>query len=481
MSLINEKKNIFSNISALNVLNDGFPKFGKINSFNSISNSTNSSEFLIELLVSLVGYDGIKTFITNTLTYELDKIDLLVKSVIKKELNSIVSCSVNPSIPEWFKSTGEGITINVKDIDFFDIMMIDPISNEGSLIYTDTSSGKNSTDFNTYLNYTIQDSNTISGWGNSVINKDIIMIQFSTESSTTKTNILNIKSSTEYDNLTLPKLNNDFVDSMSLFGNPDSLNSPMVINNLLEDLFGSVTKTTNKSKKQIENELKLKELIDCMINNETSDISDSFFTFDNPTLSKIDSKVSDIKRGVRKLITCGNLEVSIDLEEALEAQNLILSSTTKSDEAKNISKVLDNLASSQADFTSNSFDKPTIKINFFIEIINKLINIITTMIMSPKFISIIAINNKIIYGSDPNYDNSVDFVKKNKNLVNNVIKSLRDEILRKLLSEVMRELSIKLAKKSIGDNIEKVKNYQSILLSYVPGSSQELISKIRGV
>jgi hypothetical protein len=103
------------------------------------------------------------------------------------------------------------------------------------------------------------------------------------------------------------------------------------------------------------------------------------------------------------------------------------------------------------------------------------------MIMSPKFISIIAINNKIIYGSDPNYDNSVDFVKKNKNLVNNVIKSLRDEILRKLLSEVMRELSIKLAKKSIGDNIEKVKNYQSILLSYVPGSSQELISKIRGV
>jgi hypothetical protein len=481
MSLINEKKNIFSNISALNVLNDGFPKFGKINSFNSISNSTNSSEFLIELLVSLVGYDGIKTFITNTLTYELDKVDLLVKSAIKKELKSIVSCSINPSIPDWFKSTGEGISMNVKDVDFFDIMMIDPETSEGSLIYTDVISRKNSTDFNTYLNYTIQDIDVTSSWGDNIINRDIITTKFSTETNSSKTNVLNFKSSVGYDNLTLPKLNNDFVDSMSLFGNPNSLNSPMVINNLLEDLFGSVTKTTNKSKKQIENELKLKELIDCMINNETSDVSDNFFTFDNPTLSKIDNRVSDIKRGIRKLVTCGNLEVSIELDEVINAQNLILSSETKSDEAKNVSKVLDDLANSQADFTSNSFDIPTIKINFFIEIINKLINILISMIMSPKFITIIAINNKIIYGSDPNYDNGVDFVKKNKNLINNIIKSVRDEILRKLLAEVIRELSIKLAKKKVGDNIEKVKNYQSIILSYIPGSSQELISKIRRI
>ena len=66
-----------------------------------------------------------------------------------------MSCSVNPSIPNWFKYGEDGVETKVTDIDFFNIMKVNPESLEGGLIYKDVLQGTLSTDFNTYLYNTI--------------------------------------------------------------------------------------------------------------------------------------------------------------------------------------------------------------------------------------------------------------------------------------------------------------------------------------
>ena len=51
-TIVNQKNEVFSNITALNVVNDDIPKLPDFNSEESINNETNSSDFLVEAFCS---------------------------------------------------------------------------------------------------------------------------------------------------------------------------------------------------------------------------------------------------------------------------------------------------------------------------------------------------------------------------------------------------------------------------------------------
>ena len=53
MSIINDKKEIFGDIAALNTINDGLPKLNKTSSLESASNSKDPMKFLADVLVVL--------------------------------------------------------------------------------------------------------------------------------------------------------------------------------------------------------------------------------------------------------------------------------------------------------------------------------------------------------------------------------------------------------------------------------------------
>jgi hypothetical protein len=481
MAIIDQKREVFGAIGALNVLNDNFPKLPSFNSFSSVNNGTDSTQFLIDLIQSLIGFEGLKGFVVDTISYRLEDIEAQIKDGLKSELKEIVSCNINPSIPSWLQNGGSGVQVKVSDVDFFDIMKIDPETTEGDLVYTDVSGGKNSKDFNTYLNYKIQDPGSTDNWGTSTFGSNILETEF-IEDNGTNTNIIKFTASAEYSDKKLTQLNNDFIDSISLFGNPDSLNSASLISALLEDLFGSTSASINvgKSKKQLKKEVELREVLDCIINSENEVIDDNFFTFDNPTLAAIEEDVNQRKNGIRILETCGNLAVQVDVNDSTEAVDKVKNSSNKSEEVKNVGEALDDIADKQGAFSNNSIDVPTIRKNFFIELIKKFIRIMTSLFLSPKIISLFAINHQIIYGQGTSYDGAIDFIKKNKKLVKNVIKIIRNILLNLLLALALRELSKKLAEKVAGDEIEKAKNYTSILLSYV-GVPPAVLAVIRGI
>jgi len=481
MAIIDQKKEIFGNISSLNVLTDSFPKLPDFNSFSSINNTTDSGQFLIDLLNSLVGFQAFRDFVIDTITYRLPEIEAALKDGLKDELKSTVSCDVNPSIPSWFKNGQSGINVKVKDVDFFDIMKVNPDSLEGNLIYRDIQPQVNSTDFNTYLYYTIQSDGTPENWGDSVLSTDILETTFLSNTATAN-NVFKFTTTTDYDDKTLTEFNNAFIDSISIFGSPNSSDAAKLINLIFDEIFGSISSSpsVNKSKKQLIKEAEVNEVLECLINSEDDVISDNFFTFDNETIAKINLIADNKKNGIKYLDSCGNIPVSISVDDISGYQNSIDATTTKSEELEAVTSALDNAADTQASFSNNESDKLTFKTDFFIEIVKKLTRIIASLIISPKLMVLFAINHQIIYGQGNSYDGPIDFLKKNKKLVKNVSNIIRNIILELLLKLVLKILSEKLIQKFAGDEIEKAKNYVSIVLSYL-GVPQEIIALIRGI
>lgn len=478
MSTIDRKKEFNGKLSALNALGN-IPKGNINNSFSSVNNQINSTDFLVDLATSLAGAKALKDYVIDTLVYRLPQIEETIKDGLKLELKELCSCNLNPSIPTWFQNGGTGVQLRVTDIDFFDIMKTNPENLEGGLIYTDVPSKTNSSDFNTYLYYTIQNPSTPTNWGLSVLNTNILETKFE-EFGTTKNNVVTYTTSSEYSNKKLTDFNNHFIDSLSLFGNPNSLSSSKVVALIIEELFGSISSSVGKSKKQIRLEAEMKETLDCILNSEDDNIPDSFFIFDNPTLAKIDKETNNKRNGIREIKTSEVLNVRIDNTVLGSSLVEINNSTNKLEEVNAVTNSLNRLADTQANFSQNETDKETIKTNFFVEIVKKLQRVVMSAVMTPEFITLFAINHQIIYGQGTNYDGPIDFIKKNRKLVKKIGNIILNTLLNLLLSLVLLYITIKLKQKFIDDQAEKTKNYVSILLSLV-GVPSSVITQIRKI
>ncbi len=493
MDLLSRKNDIMSNVSALNVLTEGLPKLKKNNSFSSINNKANSIDFLTDLIKALVGYEEMRKNITDIISSKLPEIESAIKKDLKNGLKEFISCGVNPSIPSWLKSNTNGVNIEVKNIDFLEIFKLDPESKFGNLLYDDFNSGINSGDLNTFLysniNLNKSDYTTNGGvfnsWGSTTTNTDIIDIKFSPVGSITN-NIFTLKVNQNYDNKSLVEFNNDLIDSISLFGAPNKNNADKLLSNIVDSLFGSVSKNIGKTKKQLKTEGQINKVIDCIINSDENDvIDDNYFTFTNDDLNKIEYDANLRKNGIRILETCGNLPVEVSPDILIELTNTMLDinnqtgSTSGSTAEKNaITKAIDDIANEQTKDAA-TIDVPTIKINFIMELIKSYVKSLVSFIVSPKLLMVYIINYKVIYGQNATYNDPIEFMNKNKNLIKSIVKSVMNEVVKWLITIAIKYISKKLAKKYAGDTIEKNKAYVAQILSLI-GVTPDIIRQIQG-
>tara|TARA_R110000772_G_scaffold17946_1_gene49798 strand:- start:43333 stop:44796 length:1464 start_codon:yes stop_codon:yes gene_type:complete len=474
MSIIDQKKQIFNDIGAINVLNENFPELPSFNSIPSINNDTNSTKFLLDLTSSLVGAGAFIPHLIEIITYALPDINNAVKDTIKAELKEMVSCSVNPSIPDWVQNGGDGINIGIDSIDFFNKLKVDPLTDSGSLLYTDITTSTGSGDFTTNLHNVLQTPEVPSAWGGVNTGSDMLQIQFDeVTGSGLPNNMLNFKTTSGFSDLKLPEFNNSLIDSLGIFGAPTALDSSVLLNALMDSLYGTISSSldVNKTTSQLRKEEEIREVINCFVESENDVIDDSFFTFSNATIKKIDENVKNRKNGIRKLKTCGDLSVSITQEQLLENQEILSGVSTKEEEYHAVSQVLENLSNIQGGFSPNQQDTSTVKNDFFSEILKNLTTVIITSTISPGFVTLFSINNQIISGQDVNHDGALEFLKKNKNLIKSVTKIISGVIIAGLLALALKHLTKKLAEKKAGDNIEKAKNRIDIIKSYSPANA----------
>ena len=479
MSLIDQKKKVFGNIAAARTLVEGMPKLKLNSSFPSINNSGDAVAFLCDLIKSLIGFEALQQSITDILVHYSKPIEQEVKNLLKSELKSIVSCGVDPSLPTWIQNTGSGIKIGTHKIDFTDMMMVDPNSETGKLMYKDlTPNLINSSDFNTFLYQTIQNNGSVETWGTTTAGHGILSFQFKANdiSGTDPNNTITIKADPSYNNKTLTDLNNDYIDSITLF---DLEN---LMTNLLDMVFGTLSSAANKSLNQLQSQIKINTIVDKISHADAKDIiSDKYFDFSDKEklLHQQDANLKKI--GIKPQEVENKVNTSVPLQSLKNTQSDINAAGANAVQTKNaVTNSLNSIGNQISEFATSSSDKQTLKSNFIQELINNLIKVIVNSILSPKVIAIFVINFKIIYGPTADFGDAVDFMKKNKNLIHNIIKRITGLILQQLLKVAMKKISELVAQKEIKKLQDMAKAKTAQLLSLI-GVSQEVIRQIKGL
>jgi hypothetical protein len=488
MSTLEKKNKVTSKIAASQVMiADKSDKFNKkkteaLESFNNTKGKV--VEFLTDLITILVGFKMLIDAIVDTFTYYLSKIEKEIKKGLKIELKSIVSCGLNPSLPDFLKSNGTGIVIEVNKIDFFDIFKVDPLSESGKLLYKDISNPLyNSGDFNTFLYGVIQDANVEHFWNNTS-RQQLLSITFNDigNGTTRPNNCLTIKAAKAYDSKKLTDLNNDFINSLTLF------NTQGIINRILDSIYGSISFSINKSKKQLINEAKINNVIEKMMDADANDvINDGYFTFTNDETFAQEENATLRQQGVHILQlstpTTASIPVGMlsDMNNSLNQPNLStiqqkaiisdhLNKMANQTTVKNMPNLppIPNIPNLPTMPTMPSVpDNVSIKLSFTTEIFKNLTKTIISSVISPKVIMIFLINLKIVYGPDAVYEDGVDFIKKNKNIFKSLIKGVTTIIIKILLGLALKEIAKLVAKVIVKKRIEKMKNRKDQMLTLV--------------
>jgi hypothetical protein len=481
MSVVDKKQKIFGNIAAARTITEGMPKFKKNSSFPSINNKGNSITFLTDLIKALIGYIALVKAIVDILTHQLAKIEKDIKKALKTELKAIVSCGVDPSLPSFIKSTGTGIVIEVKKVDFLQLFKIDAKTKVGALLYNDvTPVLTDSTDLNTFLYGVIQDDGVMHTWKDKNGNGLFDITFKSTGTAGIPNNTFTIKANSSYNTKTLNDLNNNFVDSLTLF------NSENIVSRIIDIIFGSISFTVKKPRFHLEMEEKINKIVDKMVDEDAnakesdSGDDDTFFTFNNDELSVIESRSDERQRGVIKIKTSTEIDGVVPVETLTAfTQSMSVASTTEQKKAA-LSNSLDQMANESARDVKLIKDKGSVKLNFIQLLITNLIKAIVGIVLSPKIVMIFLINYKIIYGPTATYGDAIDFIKKNKKLFKQIMKRIAGMIIKILLAIALQKIAKLVGDAMIEKNIEKNKNKKTQLLSLV-GVPQEALRAIKGL
>lgn len=456
MSLVGEKTKVFGNLAALKTLSGGIPKLKTNNGLPSVNNDGNVVLFLTDVIKSLVGFESLLEVVSETIANSVPLMEKAVKASLKAELKTIVNCGTDPTIPEWFKSTGAGLKLKVSMLDFMGITRIDPASLEGGLIFSDvTQPLTDSSDFDTFLVGVIQDEGVTYSW------KGIASFTFH-QNDYPENNVLIVRTHQDYDNKPLTTFNNDFVNSITLF------EPHQIMSGILDILYGSISSSVGKTVTQLENEAKLNSIVTKLTNDvQNTSVDDSFFSFDNSELAEIQKEAAFRKAGGMGNSLANKYLTKITTSEVSDTSDSIRGAITVQAKKDAVSASVARLSEGFGSNLSDKSDANTLKLNFIQSIIDTLAKAVVSKILSPKVVILFAINNKIIYNVTPEYSDGLDFIKKNRKLIKTLIGVIIDELVKVLLKVALKEITALVAESVIRrqkeKNVQKLAQIQSLV------------------
>lgn len=177
------KSDTLGSIAAVQTILERYPVLLSTNSLASITGLTTSFNFMFDIL-QIIGVDNtmLVEWAANLLTGDgesgiLDKIEKVVKFALKLNVKNLLSCTINPIIPDdlldyhkvkdkfgdnmpsGIYTEGSGIEINLGAIDFTGVLKTSPTSEIGKYYYFDNEKLPNnlyeSRDFNAFVWYVI--------------------------------------------------------------------------------------------------------------------------------------------------------------------------------------------------------------------------------------------------------------------------------------------------------------------------------------
>lgn len=452
-------KSIFGGIAALKTISEKSSTKNRDRVGGIVGEYNNVMSSLVEIFNQLGGYSELLETIENVLVKNLDNIEMSIKGTIKTAIKQTIACGVEPSVDDVLIQTG--VTFSLGNVDPQSFLTIDPISENGNLIYFDNSAGLLSKDFNTFLYAVIVDgveSPTSTGhtWYDSN-SQPLIDVSFREHNNISgESNLVTIKINNFYRGKKLSSFISDYLDSVKLFDNIQLLSS------IFDDITGSKIFSLNKTTEQLSAEKLIEKLCDNMLNSveETDVIDDSFYTFSNDVYNQI-LEESELKR-TASFLYYGDETKKSSVDESVIISSLmgLKTSNNLTEQVKLVKTAIDNIVDDAVKNNDNinEKDKLALKMNFIRQIIFKLMTKITMTIFSPKIMFLFVMINKIY--NVPESTNIVDFIKNNINIYKIIIIKIRDIITKELTSKILEMLSPMISKVMVILNAEKLTIYK---------------------
>jgi hypothetical protein len=427
MGLRDDKKNVFTTISSYTSMIQSVQATDTTNIFPSINNKKDIVPFLLDTMKVILGTDALQQTVGELFTKFADNIEPVLKEAVKKQMTQF---NANDPLPNSF-TTGSGISVNVKDIDIAGKLKTNPSSQGGNLLYDTVNVNFDSRAYDAIQNGT-------STFG---------VLKMTYNSGTDKLYFMPTNNS-----LKIGEWTNNYVDSITI------INKKEFMTNVMNKIFGSVTKSQKKTADEVLQELIVDKLIDQMINDDDS------FEISDEDMTALQAKADEMIKGIMTYdMGCGTLIASLPLSGLSELISSISGSTDAFYVGNQIDAVINDSIANQEVADEN---KQTIKDGFF----QRLIRFITQelaklMSTSPQIRALLAIVSGFVNGGIPQIGKAKDDLKKFKTIISCNIKAAM-----KLINEYIYNMAIKALVRFLKPVIlkiikEKINQYSQIIKS----------------
>jgi hypothetical protein len=377
----------------------------------------------------------------------------IVKEGITKAFKETLSCSSDFTVPNPTPS----ITVDVKTIDFADLMKVSPTSFAGSLVY-----GSPSKDFNRFMYDTIQNPGVTNTWNGP--NGPLMDVTFNNPSNVT------LKINNNYGGKSFNGFVNDYMNSTELFSRKN------LMSNMMDSLFGNISSNIKSGLDvNIDNE-KTNRLVDKILDSDpcVDEVvyDDSYFTFSNEELAQIERDASNKTLGVRTVdLGCGLVETQID---DVAISGLTTLDTVEATKVEDVVVDVLNRVSNQLSSFGDEKDKQSIENGFSLDMIFSIPKSITKVNLTPKVLALYQISNYTVNGTVSDSKDGSSFAKKSRIFFEFVVRESFAALVRIIFEKLKGEIVRLIRNVAIIIIKEQVKKYVKQLTSLFSGSVNEL-------
>ena len=256
---------------------------------------------------------------------------------------------------------------------------------------------------------------------------------------------------------TLVQFNYDYIFSLKLFD--EKVVTAMLIDSLTGCL--SINLNLSYSQKLVQNETK--KIIQQIIETDDATVSDCFFTFSNDDYNAMLETSESIRSGLLNVDGVETSPVQIDTESLLSSINSINSSATKQEIQSTISGNITEITASisNAEYEVSGKTSASIQLNIIEQLMSCLAYSIVMSIISPKVYLLLLVNLKTLGQSTDLALN--DFLAAFRNLMTELIRKIRDELVQYLVDELMKLLQTLAADVATRMAIEQAAYYTRLI------------------
>lgn len=462
-------------------MSKGFTNIKNVTIVNEVHNKINKGKKIVteikDIITLIISYfsifgavDLLQKKLIKIITESSDKFENFIKREILLNVNNCISCNITQKIPNEFFY--DGLKINIKHLDIFNLFKVDPNSDEGKQLYFDIESNRQSKDFNVFIYHCIKNPNIEFNWFK------LLNIKFLPyDTLLKKKNILHIKIHESYLNKDLKNFNSDFSDSLIL------IDKKNVLSSVLNFSFNFNKKKTT-SQLYLEEEIKF--IVEDIINSdddEDTDIDENgVFSLKN----NYDSIIENVTKQKFGLLNTKNIQQSYLVDEV--ELNKFTNEIIGSEDMDNVNTLTENFL--------NKLQTPTISADIQNTDMSNRINIVknlfrgvllyfSCLFFSPKILLLVQLQLYTMAGT-VNFKDGIpikiliEYLKKAviKPFIKKISELIVNEVTSLLLVIITEQLVNPILKRKIPEKIkERILQFKTLTISRITDKTNKLMNE----